>query len=112
MELLDRPVDGPAAAGQWRWEARRRLVAVHDLLAAQSDPAAGTWLAARGGSVVRRRMALLARARSLAAELVGDGDVDRLRRELLRLAFDLVHHAQRVRDLAYDEVELELGGSE
>jgi hypothetical protein len=29
-----------------------------------------------------------------------------------RLLVDVGHHAQRLHDLAYDEVELELGGSE
>lgn len=66
------------------------------------------WLAARGAGVLRERDALLARLgalegrhrRSLAA------------RELERLVIDVEHHLQRRRDLAWDEVELELGGSE
>ncbi|WP_121257571.1 hypothetical protein [Nocardioides ferulae] len=111
-ELLDRPATGAAESGQWRWEVRRRLGAVHELLAREADPAAGTWLAARGGSVLRQRAALLARVRTLAGVLVDEGDPRQLRHEVLRLSFDLVHHAQRVRDLAYDEIELELGGSE
>ena len=32
--------------------------------------------------------------------------------ELKRLLTDISHHFQRLHDLAYDEVELELGGSE
>ena len=32
--------------------------------------------------------------------------------EVARLVVDISHHVQRVNDLAYDEVELELGGSD
>ena len=39
-------------------------------------------------------------------------DVDGVRDELHRLLVDVTHHVQRLNDLAYDEVELELGGSE
>ena len=39
-------------------------------------------------------------------------DVERRVRELKRLLADIAHHVQRLHDLAYDEVELELGGSE
>ena len=38
--------------------------------------------------------------------------VDDLRDRMLRLLVDVEHHLQRRRDLAWDEVELELGGSE
>ena len=39
-------------------------------------------------------------------------DVDRVATELDRLVTDLEHHTQRLHDLAYDDVELEIGGSE
>jgi hypothetical protein len=39
-------------------------------------------------------------------------DVEAVRVELKRLVADIAHHCQRLHDLAYDEVELELGGSE
>ncbi len=35
-----------------------------------------------------------------------------VRRELARLVVDVRHHLQRLHDLAYDEVALELGGSD
>jgi hypothetical protein len=38
--------------------------------------------------------------------------VDRVREELRRLVADIARHVQRINDLVYDEVELELGGSE
>ena len=39
-------------------------------------------------------------------------DVAEVRQELKRLLADIAHHVQRLHDLAYDEVELEIGGSE
>jgi len=39
-------------------------------------------------------------------------DVDDLAARLHRLLVDIAHHHQRVHDLAYDDVELEIGGSE
>ena len=39
-------------------------------------------------------------------------DLDAVHLEVQRLLVDVGHHAQRLHDLAYDEVELELGGSE
>ena len=39
-------------------------------------------------------------------------DVDDLADRLSRLLVDIAHHHQRVHDLAWDDVELEIGGSE
>ena len=39
-------------------------------------------------------------------------DVDGLVAQLSRLLVDIDHHVQRIHDLAYDDVELEFGGSE
>ena len=35
-----------------------------------------------------------------------------MRTELRRLAADIAHHEQRLHDLVFDDIELELGGSE
>ena len=43
--------------------------------------------------------------------LVAD-DVEPVRGELRRLLVDIDRHAQRMSDLAYDDVEIEIGGSE
>jgi hypothetical protein len=39
-------------------------------------------------------------------------DVERVRSELRRLVSDISRHMQRRNDLMYDDVEIELGGSE
>jgi hypothetical protein len=39
-------------------------------------------------------------------------EIEAVRSEIRRLIADVAHYLQRVHDLAYDAVELELGGSE
>ncbi|GAA1477578.1 hypothetical protein GCM10009623_20240 [Nocardioides aestuarii] len=68
-------------------------------------PAHDPGVVARRASHLRERDALLAR---LAAVREGDSSPEALR----RLGTDVDHHLQRGRDLAWDDVELELGGSE
>lgn len=98
--------------GRWRWRARGLLSELRDLLTSESPVAADGWLAARGAGMIRERNALLTRVAALGPQLLADGPVDELRDRLGRLLVDVEHHLQRRRDLAWDEVELELGGSE
>jgi hypothetical protein len=49
---------------------------------------------------------------SLGPAVLEDEDVDGVRAELERLVSALEHHHQRINDLVYDSVALELGGSE
>jgi hypothetical protein len=70
------------------------------------------WLIARTGSVLRERTALLGRLSALGPAVLESLEVEPVRAELDRLVVDIGRHAQRLHDLAYDEVELELGGSE
>lgn len=108
-QLLPPPVAGPAA-GRWRWQVRHALEALRDHLSAPAHyPAA---LAARGGAEVRRRRELLARLGVLAQGLVSRLDTATAADELARLLTDVDHHLQRVRDLAWDDAGLDLGGSE
>ena len=107
--LLPPPPAGPAA-GRWPWQVRHALEALRDQLATPAHyPAA---LAARGGVEVRRRQELLARLGVLAQGLVGRLDHATAADELARLLTDVDHHLQRVRDLAWDDAGLDLGGSE
>ena len=62
--------------------------------------------------MLRERTALLGRLSVLGPQVLESPDVEAVRVELLRLLVDVAHHVQRVNDLAYDDVELELGGSE
>ncbi|MDN4172067.1 hypothetical protein QWY28_03850 [Nocardioides sp. SOB77] len=100
------------SSGAWRWQVHRRMGAVRDALVAEVGGQSEAWLAARGGTTSRERGTLLARLGTTGAHVLADGDAPVVRRELDRLLVDLGRHVQRLHDLAYDEVELELGGSD
>jgi len=108
---LDAPRRPGASLGTWRWSVRQRLASVRDLLVSETAQHEDTWLAARGGTVLRERNALLGRLSTLGPQVLEAEDVGPMRVELKRLLVDVHHHLQRLHDLAYDEVELELGGS-
>ncbi|MBD8868116.1 hypothetical protein [Nocardioides donggukensis] len=109
-QVLD--ASGPHPTPAWRWEVRRAMAAVRDSLVAESPHAREVWLVAREHSVLRERRALLARLAALGPAVLDSPDPDRVRHQLARLVADVAHHRQRMHDLAYDEVELEIGGSE
>lgn len=112
QQALDAPRQPAAALGGWRWAVRQRMAAVRDVLVAEADAPGEGWLAAREGTVMRERNALLGRLSRLGPEVLESPRVEVVRNELRRLVADIAHHGQRLHDLAYDEVELELGGSE
>ena len=96
----------------WRWTVRRRLVPVRDRLVAEPLHRRDAWLSARAARVVRERDVLLQRLHRFSHQVLLDADVDALAAQLGRLLADIEHHRQRLHDLAYDDVELEIGGSE
>jgi hypothetical protein len=116
LQALDQCLDAPRRPGiplgNWRWVVRQRMASVRDALVGEAAGSDDGWLAARGGSAFRERNALLTRLSTLGPEILETPDVEATRLELKRLVLDLQRHVQRVNDLAYDEVELELGGSE
>jgi hypothetical protein len=99
-------------AGGWRWTVRRHLGQVRDAIEREHlDPADG-WLSARHGRSARERAALLSRLAAYGPLVLEHPDLDEVRAGLKRLLGDIEHYVQRQHDLAYDEVELEIGGSE
>lgn len=116
LQGLGRALDsygGPdVQVGQWRWRVRQQLAAVRDALAAEHGSEADGWTVAREGGLLRGRNALLARIGALGPQVLHNPDAGAVVADLRRLLTDVSHHVQRVHDLAYDEVELELGGSE
>jgi hypothetical protein len=116
LQALDHSLDAPRRAGiplgNWRWVVRQRMGAVRDELLGEKAGSKDGWLAARGGAAFRERNALLARMSALSAQVLETPDVEATRLELKRLVMDVNRHIQRLNDLAYDEVELEIGGSE
>lgn len=96
--------------GNWRWSLRQRLGSVRDALVEENPTAADGWLAARGGQAFRERGMLVSRLSLLADAALTAPDPEVLRQDLRRLIGDIGRHIQRLNDLAYDDVELELGG--
>lgn len=111
-QSLDAPRRGGVSLGNWRWLVRQRMAAVRDALIAETGRPDNGWLAARGGVAFRERNGLLARLSTLGAQVLESAEVERVRVDMLRLVGDVGHHMQRINDLAYDDVSLELGGSE
>jgi len=116
LQGLDQALDAPrqqgVPLGNWRWVVRQRMAALRDALAVEAARPDDGWLAARGGTAFRERNVLLDRLNRLGHVVLETGQVEDVRVELKRLVVDVHHHVQRLNDLAYDEVELELGGSE
>jgi hypothetical protein len=118
MAATTSPLDGLLRApelkesGAWRWNVRRHLVPVREGLLAEHSPRRDAWLSARASQALRERDALLARLNELSSQVLVITDVEALASQLSRLLVDIEHHAQRLHDLAYDDVELEIGGSE
>ena len=111
QRALDTPVTA-AEAGGWRWNVRRHMGPVREAIEREHlDPADG-WLSARHGRSARERAALLSRLAAYGPKVLEHPDLDEVRDGLKRLLGDLDHYVQRQHDLAYDEVELEIGGSE
>jgi len=91
---------------------RQRLVIVRDRLLAERFGAQDGWLAARDGAAYRQRANLLTRLAAITPTVLEAPDAEQVRVELKRLVLDIAHHLQRVNDLVYDDVELELGGED
>ena len=121
LRALEQAIEAPrtdgtatesVSVGNWRWTVRQRMAAVRDVLSGEvGDPEDG-WLAARGGRAFRERNTLLGRISALGPQVLENPAVERVRSELKRLVADIARHMQRLNDLVYDDVEIELGGSE
>jgi len=111
-QVLDAPRGEGPALGAWRWTVRQRLSAVRESLVHEHGHAGNSWLTPQEDTVQRERKALLTRMAALAPTVLEAPAVDELCQELRRLVSDVARHRQHLHDLAYDDVEMELGGSE
>jgi hypothetical protein len=111
-QAVDAPRSAGATQGNWRWTVRQQMAAVRDALGRESAHARDGWAVAREYSVLRERQSLMTRLAQLGPMVLEASDLEPVRAELKRLVADLAHHRQRLRDLVYDEVEIEFGGSE
>ena len=100
------------AAPDWRWQVRGRLAAIKEALSDSQTGHWDGWLSARAGTSNRERHQLIGRVSALAAVVLDQLDPRMIAHEAQRLQGDLEHYVQRVHDLVYDSVALEIGGSE
>ena len=117
LDGLEQAVAAPPRLQQsWRFLVRKRLARVEEALAADRDADRATdtepWLEARAAQLHRERLRLQSRTSVLAATVGEATDIRSLRDSLCRLVVDLHHHQQRVNDLTYDAVDLDVGGSD
>ena len=112
IKELRQVLGADATSPEWRWLVRHSLSDVKEALSDQQARQWDGWLTARARTSNRDRHQLQARVSTLAAIVLDKLDTDSIARELNRLLGDLEHYVQRVHDLVYDSVSLELGGSE
>ncbi|HET8716819.1 MAG TPA: hypothetical protein VFM50_03630 [Nocardioidaceae bacterium] len=109
---LRQALDSPRRHHMWRWLVRHRMAGVKEALTLEQARESEAWLAARQLTLARERDEFVRRLAALGPQVLEAPDVEPVRRDLLRLVHDLERHRQRLNDLAYDTVALELGGSE
>jgi hypothetical protein len=109
---LEQALEKPPRQQTWRLLVRQRLAAVVEALGGENTRAADAWLACRQSRLVRERETLSIKLDRLAGQVVDSADVEPLRVELKRIVGELGRYRQRLNDLLYDSVALELGGSE
>ena len=109
---LQQALDTPRRHHMWRWLVRHRMAGVKEALALEHSRGGDAWLAARQSMLARERDSLLRKLAALGPPVLDSADIDAVRSDLLRLVADLERHRQRLTDLVYDTVSLELGGSD
>lgn len=109
---LEHALDTPRRHHMWRWLVRHRMAGVKESLTFEHSRAGDAWLAAREATLARERDNLLNRLTSLGPQVLDEPDIEPVRTQLKRLVCDLEHHRQRLNDLVYDTVSLELGGEQ
>lgn len=109
---LQHAVEGPRRQHMWRWLVRHRLAAVKDALVSERSRGGDAWLAAREQTLHRERDGLVRRITEVGPHVLESPDLDAVCGELHRLVGALERYRQRLNDLVYDSVSLEIGGSE
>jgi hypothetical protein len=109
---LQRTLSSNRTASNWRLMARQQLSAVREALGDERFASWDGWLTARSSGTDRERLQLLARITALGTGLLDRLDTDRAATEVRRLLLDVEHYRQKVHNLVYDSVSMEIGGSE
>lgn len=94
----------------WSWQLRQQLFGLREELASDRVRSFDGWLTAKATSTDRTRRQIMAR---ISVVLAKDfPDVETAHMIGTRMLHDLEHFQQRVSDLTYDSVAMEIGGSE
>jgi len=109
---LRQALDSPRRHYRWRWTVRHRIGGVKEALGHEHGRPGESWLAPREQMLLRERDSLVRRLAALGPQVLESADVEPVRHQIARLIGDLERHRQRLSDLVYDTVALELGGSE
>ncbi|MFL6062518.1 MAG: hypothetical protein ACJ72E_14900 [Marmoricola sp.] len=109
---LQRTLRSSRTTSSWRLMTRNQLAAVKDALSDERFASWDGWLAARSGASDRERLQLIGRIQALGTGLLDRLDTERVTSEVKRLLLDVEHYRQKVHDLVYDSVSMEIGGSE
>jgi hypothetical protein len=109
---LRQALDAPRRHSVWRWLVRQRMDAVRDALVGELSRDDHVALAAREQTLQRERTVLLGRLAVLGPRVLDEADVEGVREDLHRLVAAVERYRQRLNDLVYDSVSMELGGSE
>lgn len=109
---LRQTLNGSRTTTNWRWTMRQHLASVREALGDERFTSWDGWLTARSGTSDRERQQLLARISALANTVLDRLDTERVASEVRRLLNDVEHYRQKMHDLVYDSVSMEIGGSE
>jgi acyl dehydratase len=113
VERLEQALQTPPRfQHSWGHIVRQRARQVADALISENPVAVDSWLAARVSHLERERNRLLTRLSVLGSLVSESTDPESVRESFRRLVLDVRHHHQRLNDLAYDAIALDVGGSE
>lgn len=110
IQDLQRVLSSDRGAPYWSWRLRRQLSVVREELRTDRVRNLDGWLNARACTTDRTRRQLMARISVLISRDLDEDD--RAFAVSSRMLRDLEHFRQRMQDLVYDSVSLEIGGSE
>jgi hypothetical protein len=109
---LEQAVDAPRRHHVWRWLVRQRMTGVKEALSDELARGGDAAMASREIHLQKERRLLLRRLADLGPRVLEAPDIEAVRSDLHRLLADIDRHRQRLNDLVYDSVSMELGGSE
>jgi len=109
---LRQALDAPRRRSVWRRLVRQRMEGLRVALLGELSRDGDAALAAREQTLQRERTVLLGRLAVLAVRVLDEPDVEAVRNDLLRMVTAVDRYRQRLNDLVYDSVSMELGGSE